>query len=547
MTQEDALAILKLGYNVLLTGPPGSGKTFLLNQFIQYLKKRGAGVAVTASTGIAATHLGGVTIHSWSGLGIREKLTERDLGDLLTRRYLIQHFKNTEILIIDEISMLHSFQFDLINQICKAFKESRKPFGGMQVVCSGDFFQLPPVVKNGQAAKFVTESSVWPKMDFKVCYLEEQHRHEDANLLSLLGHIRANNLEESQRILSAQKLEETVLPFSPPKLYTHNVDVDAINDLELAKIPGKTFAYSMRSRGVKKLVESLQAGCLAPEQLCLKRGANVMFVKNNFEKGYVNGTLGKVAGFNQDKMPIVETNCGRAIIALPATWTITENERPLAEIRQLPLRLAWAITVHKSQGMSLDAAEVDLSRSFVEGMGYVALSRVKSFAGLRLLGVNDLALTVNKEVLNLDKTLRLVSDQSLSALRPEIKNWVEPEYVSVKKDKKDAVSTYEQTKILVGKKLSLAEIALRRGLKEETIIGHLEKLARKEKMNLGYLKLPKVRMQEIKYAFSQAKGWNLSPAREILGEDFSYLELRLARLFLMRPKLNVHCEKSQTK
>jgi len=536
MTQKQALVILKLGYNVLLTGPPGSGKTFLLNQFIQYLKKHGKGVAITASTGIAATHLGGVTIHSWSGLGIREKLNERDLGDLLTRRYLIQHFKNAAILIIDEISMLHSFQFDLVNKICQAFKESKKPFGGMQIICSGDFFQLPPVAKNGKVAKFVTESKVWPKMDIKVCYLEEQHRQEDVNLLFLLSYIRANNLEESRRVLSSQKLDQTVFSFPPPKLYTHNADVDAINDSELAKIPGKTFAYSMRSRGVKKLVESLQDGCLAPEQLCLKHGATVMFVKNNFEKGYVNGTLGKVVGFNQDKMPIVETNSGRAIIALPASWTIAENERTLAEIRQIPLRLAWAITVHKSQGMSLDAAEVDLSRSFVEGMGYVALSRVKSFSGLRLLGINDLALTVNKEVLNLDKNLRALSNEALFALRPKIQNWREPQEVKIMKNKKTVVSTYDQTKMLVDKKLSLAEIARRRGLREETIIGHLEKLTRKEKMNLNYLKLPKVRVQDIKSAFLQAKGWNLSPAREILGEDFSYLELRLGRLFLMQPK-----------
>lgn len=534
MTQKEALAILKLGYNVLLTGPPGSGKTFLLNQFIQYLKKHGRAVAVTASTGIAATHMNGVTIHSWSGLGIREKLTERDLGDLLTRRYLIGHFKKTEVLIIDEISMLHGFQFDLVDKICKTFKESRKPFGGMQVVCSGDFFQLPPVAKSGQAAKFVTASRVWPKMDLKICYLEEQHRHEDSNLLSLLSHIRSNNLRESRRVLSSQKLSETVFPFSPPKLYTHNADVDAINDLELSKIPGKTFAYSMRSSGFKKLIESLQAGCLAPEQLKLKLGASVMFIKNNFEKGYVNGTLGKVVDFDQDRMPIVETSCGRLITALPATWTIDENNHTLAEIRQIPLRLAWAITVHKSQGMTLDAAEVDLSRSFVEGMGYVALSRVKSFSGLRLLGVNDLALTVNKEVLNLDKDLRALSSEALYDLRSEIKNWKEPQYVPMVKTEKDTVSTYEKTKILVDKKLSLEEIAAIRGLKEETIVNHLEKLAQKEKMNLDYLKLPKVRLQEIESAFSQAKGWNLSPAREILGEDFSYLELRLGRLFLMR-------------
>jgi len=149
MTQQEAMEILKMGYNVYLTGQPGSGKTFLLNKYIDYLKRDHRGVAVTASTGIAATHMQGVTIHSWSGLGIKEKLTQTDLRKLLKRNYLKKRFRHTGVLIIDEISMLHAFQFDLINYICRAFKNSAEAFGGMQVVCSGDFFQLPPVAKKG--------------------------------------------------------------------------------------------------------------------------------------------------------------------------------------------------------------------------------------------------------------------------------------------------------------------------------------------------------------------------------------------------------------
>ena len=148
MTQNDALEILKMGHSVLLTGAAGSGKTHTLNTYIEYLKKNNVGVAVTASTGIAATHLGGTTIHSWSGLGIRDVLSPYEMDALEQRSYLWKRYHATRVLIIDEISMLHHFQLDLIDKLCRAFKRINTPFGGMQVVFCGDFFQLPPISRD---------------------------------------------------------------------------------------------------------------------------------------------------------------------------------------------------------------------------------------------------------------------------------------------------------------------------------------------------------------------------------------------------------------
>ena len=147
MKQKEALDILKSGYNTFLTGPPGSGKTFLLNEYIKYLKKNNVAVSVTASTGIAATHMGGTTLHSWSGLGIREELDDADVKKICERGYLRKRIKSTGVLIIDEISMIKPLQFEAVNKICQYIKKVARPFGGMQVVCSGDFFQLPPVYK----------------------------------------------------------------------------------------------------------------------------------------------------------------------------------------------------------------------------------------------------------------------------------------------------------------------------------------------------------------------------------------------------------------
>jgi len=423
MKQKEALDILKSGYNTFLTGPPGSGKTFLLNEYIKYLKKNNVAVSVTASTGIAATHMGGTTLHSWSGLGIREELDDADVKKICERGYLRKRIKSTGVLIIDEISMIKPLQFEAVNKICQYIKKVARPFGGMQVVCSGDFFQLPPVYKsvsvdpdrqkalfadNG-GTRFVNESGIWRQMEMKVCYLDEQHRTKDKKLHKILNHIRDNDAQKSKDFLFAEhkNISDSQKVFT--KLYTHNIDVDSINYSELDKIKGKEYYYQMTSRGNEMVADILKKTCLAPEKLVLKKGAEVMFIKNNFEAGYVNGTQGKVIDFVAADLPVVKTQEGKKITVKFADWTIEEENSVVAGISQIPLRLAWAITVHKSQGMNLDSAEMDLSRCFLEGMGYVALSRLKSLKGLRLMGINNLAFCVNKKALEVDKTFKKLS------------------------------------------------------------------------------------------------------------------------------------------
>jgi ATP-dependent exoDNAse (exonuclease V) alpha subunit len=176
--------------------------------------------------------------------------------------------------------------------------------------------------------------------------------------------------------------------------------------------------YEMRHHGNEKLVAALMDGCLAPEVLLLKRGSQVMFVKNNFDFGYVNGTTGVVEGFDEEtKMPIVVTHAGKRLVANPEIWSVDDDDVTLASIRQVPLRLAWAITIHKSQGMSLDAAEIDLAKAFEFGMGYVALSRVRTLAGMRLLGLNELALEVDPDILRIDAALQKASAKFLEELK----------------------------------------------------------------------------------------------------------------------------------
>ena len=421
MKQKEALKILEAGHNVLLTGPAGSGKTFLLNQYSAYLKKKGIGVAITASTGIAATHIGGRTIHSWAGIGIKDSLSQRDLQSLAKKAYLKKQFEKTEVLIIDEISMLHAHRLDMVNQVCQVLKKNFLPFGGLQVVLSGDFFQLPPISPGNEEAEFVYKAQVWPEMDIRVCYLEEQHRQNDEKMTRILGSLRRDEVGAETIALLQNRIKERPKGISPVRLFTHNVDVDRINNQELDLIEAEEHVYHMTSSGDKKLVTTLQKSCLAPSDLVLKKGALVMFVKNKFKEEkalYVNGTTGVVVAFDEYNFPIVRLRSGEEIVVGPDSWTIDDDDKILARINQLPLRLAWAISVHKSQGMTLEAAEIDLSRSFGYGMGYVALSRLSSLAGLYLLGINEMAYKLDPQVFAFDRELILLSEEARVNITP---------------------------------------------------------------------------------------------------------------------------------
>jgi hypothetical protein len=556
MTQELALAILKTGANVFLTGEPGAGKTYVLNQYTDWLSASSIAVAVTASTGIAATHIGGMTIHSWSGIGARDTLDSYALDRIATNEKVVRRVKKARILVIDEISMLDGRVLDMVETVCRTIRQNGDVFGGMQVVLVGDFFQLPPIAARGEMARFAFESNAWSSARFVTCYLTEQHRQEDDLLLGLLGAIRRNDVEESHYTLLSEQVEVGFPDIEPTKLYTHNSDVDAVNLTHLRALTTQGRTYRMEAMGQKPLLEQLVKTCLSPEVLELREEAMVMCTKNNFEAGYVNGTLGRVIKFDSDDgFPWIETADGREIKMVPQSWSIEEEGKIRAQITQVPLRLAWAITIHKSQGMSLDAAEIDLRNAFTYGQGYVALSRVRSLTGMKVLGINAQALLVDPRVVHKDTHFRSDSadaEYAFNQMGSEEIEEMQKRFVSASGGTwfsgtpagraRAAVptkeSTFEITKSLIMSNKSAREIAKERKMALSTIWSHIEKLVEDRALEADHIAplLPEAKEWHPTYralsrAFEVHGTEKLKPIFEACNEVYDYDTIRLGRIW----------------
>lgn len=579
MRQRKALAILKSGKNVFLTGSAGAGKTYVLNQFIDYLKSEKIPVAVTASTGIAATHMNGMTIHSWSGIGVKDALSPKDLAFLKQKKFIRDKIEKTQVLIIDEISMLHKQQLEMVNMVLKFFKKNSLPFGGVQVVFCGDFFQLPPVGKPGEENKdkFAFMSQAWIEAGLTVCYINEQHRQSDNSLNVILNDIRDGKASQStmDTLTSAMKNNHNADDIIT-KLYTHNLDVDKINSAFLSQLNGESKQFKAVKKGPDKLLELLVKSVLTDAELELKIGTKVMFIKNNYEKGYMNGTIGDVYDFSEDGFPLVKLKNGKSVEAQPEDWSIDdETGKVLATFSQVPLRLAWAITIHKSQGMTLDAAEVDLSKTFERGQGYVALSRLKDLENLYLKGFNAMSLQIDGLVLRADQRFRALSaeaDQRWSEddllkfeaafkliCKQNISEWLrkhkqdddwqfddDTEISSTTEKKKKALkppkkTTYEITKEWIEKGLTIKQIARERNLTEGTILSQLSKIMTLyPDLDVSKLKPSQILIDKIEFAINNLgqearteKGKLSSGALfKYFNGEFSYNEIQHALVFL---------------
>ena len=556
--QITTLNILKTGKNVFLTGSAGTGKTFVLQQYIDYLRANKIFPTILAPTGIAASLLKGKTIHSFFSLGIKETFTDEDIFEIVKKTYLKKRFEDLQVLIIDEISMVPPSIFTVMDKILQGFKKNNKPFGGIQVILSGDFFQLPPVHKEPTNKRFAWQSSSWKDAEFQTCYLTKKYRQDEKNhLVTILDNIREGKIsQETLNLLDSRINIKLDFEYEPTKLYTHNYDVDNINRQELEKLSGELHTYHYSQSGTNKNVETILRNSLLSQTLQLKKDTLVMFIKNAKEGEYVNGTTGKVIGFDKETdAPIVQISKQIKIKVEKEKWSI-ENEKgeELASVTQYPLKLAWAITVHKSQGMTLSSAEIDLSKTFETGQGYVALSRIRDLNGLTLKGYNEKALQVDQIILDIDKRIKessKKSEEKFSQISHEELNKLQDSFVqnmqkiTASQQRNTKTPTHILTKELSLTCSSIKELAQKRELKIGTIVNHLKKVRKEDKdFKMDNLMPSDIPIEEIRQVrediLKEGREENFTPSGEVRlssildkVEGIGYDELHIAMLFIV--------------
>ncbi|MFC1659514.1 DEAD/DEAH box helicase [Pseudomonadota bacterium] len=411
-SQREVVEAIEKDKNVFVTGPAGTGKSYLLNYLKQeYLKK---GLHVTASTGIAAVNISGTTLHSWAGIGLGNLPLDQTLSRIFSGKgiRLRRKIRGAKMLAIDEISMISSDTLNLVNNVLKAIKETDEPFGGLQIILFGDFLQLPPIVDNfsntDDTEHFCFNSEAWQEANLKTFVLKEIFRQTDNRFIQLLNNLRFGKIEKDDIEILKERynVEDNNKSIKPTILGTHNYKIEQINYENLKMLPSKEYVFIATFEGSEKKFDFLRKNCIAPESLKLKVGAQVMMLKNTYKAdGIINGSLGIVRDFSPNKKyPIVEFSNGNLITVGPEKWVIEkfdEKKKKMVEetsLTQIPLLLAWAITIHKSQGMTLDKIECDLENAFAEGQIYVALSRVKDLSGLFIKSFNVNKIRVNSTV-----------------------------------------------------------------------------------------------------------------------------------------------------
>nr|CAD7267357.1 unnamed protein product [Timema shepardi] len=403
--QNNVLQAALKGQNIFFTGSAGTGKSYLLRRIISALPPDVT--TATASTGVAACHIGGVTLHSFAGIGTGEASVQRCI-ELASRTQVQQMWKKCRHLIIDEISMVDGDFFEKLDQVARAVRGCDRPFGGLQLILCGDFFQLAPVSQAGKKTKFCFQTPAWERCIQTSFELTRVHRQSDPVFIDILQNIRIGRVtpEISKTLLdtSTHKIESAGILAT--RLCSHTKDANLINDNKLEKLPGasKVFtAVDSDPYASKQLDQQTPVSA----QLELKVGAQVMLMKNvNVAEGLVNGARGVVVSFKENGFPLVRFCSKQEVLIQPDKWTVKTSGGNIMTRRQLPLRLAWAFSIHKSQGLTLDCTEMSLSRVFEAGQAYVALSRAKSLASLRVLDFNPAQVWANPDVLAYYRRLR---------------------------------------------------------------------------------------------------------------------------------------------
>ena len=395
--QLKALEILNGEENVFLTGAAGTGKSFLIHKFLE--SKDRDDFPIVASTGAAAIIVGGRTFHSFFGLGIMEGGYEETILRALRNRKLKTRLNKIEGVIIDEISMLSAETIRAAEEVSRAIRNSSEPWGGIRVIAVGDFAQLPPVTHFGEKRDWAFLDPIWEVSSFVPVMLKTTVRTLDSEFIEILNYIRNGIVNERVKQFLDSKLVTSVKDDDITKLYAHRNTVEHTNLEQLIKLPGKVRAFETRYEAKSEIyLKAIKKNAPIPERIQVKKGAFVMLRRNDFDGKYVNGSLGYIHEIGEDYLKIMLDN-GSIIKIKETDFTLLDADgKPVAQAFNFPITLAYAATIHKAQGMTLDRAVIDLRKLWEPGQAYVALSRLSSSEGLSLIGWNPQSIKTSQVV-----------------------------------------------------------------------------------------------------------------------------------------------------
>lgn len=385
--QSRAMESLNGPDNVFVTGGAGTGKSYLIKQFYKAVEKDS--FPILASTGAAAVLVGGRTFHSFFGLGIMEGGIDATFERALKDKRVVRRLKKAKGIVIDEISMIPGEALSLAECIASEARDSEAPWGGLKVIAVGDFAQLPPISRGSQKKDWAFTHPVWERSGFVNESLEEIMRSaDDQDYCDLLGQVRNGEWSEGladllsfRTVESIDDLEDATVLFARRDL------VDRVNEERLSKLEGNLYRFETTYTGSSQHQRALRKTAPIPETILLKDGAFVMLRQNDPQGRWVNGSLGHVSGFDEDDAVIIRLLSGREVEIVPSSFTMLDADgKEVASAKNFPLSLAWAITIHKAQGATLDKAAVSLERLWEPGQAYVAMSRVRKSSDLFVLG-----------------------------------------------------------------------------------------------------------------------------------------------------------------
>lgn len=405
--QQVALEVLQSGENVFLTGGAGSGKSYLIRHFMKDLDPKT--FPVLASTGAAAVLLGGRTFHSFFGLGIMDGGPDATFQRALKDRRLGTRLRGVDGIVIDEISMIPGNALMIAEALAQNARESTLPWGGLRVIAVGDFAQLPPVAKNREDRDWSFRNPVWAQSGFQPCLLSHNQRVQDDRFLDVLHDVRHGLVTPRVKEFLEERTRDHDEDDPAPRLFPRRDKSDEYNQRRLDEIPEENVVIDSIYFGQERAVEALMKSAPVPKQLRLKVGCQVLFLQNDPQKRWVNGTRGEVQEIQADRV-IVKKHNGREVAVEKSSFAQQDADGNIvASVIQFPLTLAYATTIHKSQGATLDDLWCDLSSLWEPGQAYVALSRLRGAEGLKILSWNPRSVITDPRVMDFYRRLRPVN------------------------------------------------------------------------------------------------------------------------------------------